>query len=86
MDCPRFPPLPRPPIRPLLGAGASIGPVRVLCAAAAVACGGAGAVALGILAAQPPAIVRTAEPVPIPAPGGVLFLALGVVALVAVRR
>jgi hypothetical protein len=90
-DCPRFPPLAAPPVRPLLGAGATIGPIRAICAAVVVAgsCGAAGAGSgLALRAAKPPAAAPAAhgDPVAIPAPGGALLFALPALLLMGMIR
>jgi hypothetical protein len=84
--CPKFPPLQPPPIRGLLGFGATVGPIRAICGAVAVACGGAGAVALGVIAAKPAVVPHVIGPVVIAAPSSVLLFCLGLLALWAVRK
>jgi len=93
VTCRRFPLLKPPRPRGLLGAGASIGPIRAL----AIVCAGGVAIGGGVISAQPssppawhapgPAAVNDPSmPVPINAPGGVYLLGPGVGALLLMLR
>lgn len=93
MTCHRFPLLRPPRPRGLLGAGASIGPVRAI----AIGCAVGAAIGGGVMLAKPPAFPAPAapaprafewpqEPIPIPAPPGVLLFVSGVAVLWGMRR
>ena len=91
-----FPPLPPLPIRPLLGAGATVGPVRPAVVCVALLCGSATGTAPPHLAeripspAPPPAAWRDGvdhlSPVAVPAPGALALFGLGLGALMLLRR
>lgn len=85
-----FPPLPPLPWRPLLGAGAAVGPIRPAVVCVAILCGSSAATApphlseliprvepavgQGATRRNPAELGATAVPVPIPAPGGALIM------------
>ena len=101
-----FPPLPPIPWRPMLGAGASIGPIRPLVVCVAVVCAPNVTAPPNVVELIPRAEASTLKPPPsfhgsspwhdarpdhlspvaVPAPGALAVFALGVVALVMVRR
>jgi hypothetical protein len=86
-----FPPLPAPPVRPLLGSGASVGPIRRIVVPMVVSC-----VTLGALAVPPilyfnrtPLVVQPGQEVVVSEPTSLALYALGLALLMfihAIRR